>query len=315
MARNKVQFQKGLSEPEFDRQYGTEEQCWQAVVASRWPRGFVCPGCGGAKLSVVTTRRLFQCSTCRLQTSAMAKTIFASTKLPLRTWFRAMYHLTQTKQGISSIELGRRLGVTQTTAWKIKHKLKQVMLERDATKQLSGRVEIDDAYVGGERTGGKRGRGAAGKTPFVAAAQTTQDGKPSQLKLRRVSAFSNRSIEAFARASLDPSCVVLSDGLRCFGAVIEAGCTHEVVVTGSGPAAAKSAAFKWVNTALGNIKAAIIGTYRSINSKHVPRYLAEFEYRFNRRYDLAAMIPRLTWAATRTTPMPYRLLKLAEVHA
>ena len=66
------------------------------------------------------------------------------------------------------------------------------------------------------------------------------------------------------------------------------------------------------NTALGNIKAAITGTYRTINSKHVPRYLAEFEYRFNRRYDLAAMIPRLTWAAVRTTPMPYRLLKLAE---
>ena len=79
--------------------------------------------------------------------------------------------------------------------------------------------------------------------------------------------------------------------------------------------AARTPAFKWVNTALGNIKAAITGTYRAINSKHVPRYLAEFEYRFNRRYDLAAMIPRLTWAAVRTTPMPYRLLKLAEVYA
>ena len=87
----------------------------------------------------------FQCSKCRLQTSPIAGTIFASTKLPLTVWFRAMYHMTQSKQGISSIELGRRLGVTQTTAWKIKHKLAQVMLERDATKKLTGRVEIDDA--------------------------------------------------------------------------------------------------------------------------------------------------------------------------
>ena len=315
MARNKVQFQKGLSEPEFERQYGTEDQCRAAVIASRWPDGFRCPGCGGAKHSLVATRHLFQCSACRLQSSAIAGTIFASSKLPLRTWFRAIYHMTQTKQGISSIELGRRLGVTQTTAWKMKHKLKQVMLERDAAKHLCGRVEIDDAYVGGERGGGRRGRGAPGKTPFVAAAETTPDGKPTRLKLRRVGSFSSRSIEAFARASLDPTCVVVSDGLRCFGAVREAGCTHEVVLTGSGPAAAQSACFKWVNTALGNIKAAITGTYRSINSKHVPRYLAEFEYRFNRRYDLAAMIPRLTWAATRTPPMPYRLLKLAEVHA
>jgi hypothetical protein len=83
---------------------------------------------------------LFQCSTCRRQTSPIAGTIFAATKLPLRIWFGAMYHMTQTKQGISSIELGRHLGVSQPTTWKIKYKLKQVMMERDATKKLTGRI-------------------------------------------------------------------------------------------------------------------------------------------------------------------------------
>jgi hypothetical protein len=122
----------------------------------------------------VKTRDLFQCSACRRQTSPIAGTIFAATKLPLRTWFRAMYHLTQGKQGISSIELGRRLGVRQDTAWTIKHKLKQVMLERDADTHLSGRAELDDVYVGGERSGGKRGRGAPAKTPFVAAVETAR---------------------------------------------------------------------------------------------------------------------------------------------
>ncbi|MFL5286452.1 MAG: transposase, partial [Rhodopila sp.] len=93
------------------------------------------------------------------------------------------------------------------------------------------------------------------------------------------------------------------------------GCQQAVIKTGSGPASARTSAFTWVNTALGNIKAAIVGTYRAIHEKHGPRYLAEFEYRFNRRYDLAAMIPRLVWAAARTPPMPYRRLKLAEVAA
>ena len=315
MARNKVQFQKGLSEPEFERRYGAEEQCRDAVVASRWPNGFVCPQCGGTEHCLVTSRDLYQCSACRRQTSPIAGTIFASTKLSLRLWFRAIYHLTQSKQGISSIELGRRLGVTQTTAWTIKHKLKQVMLERDAGKPLTGRVELDDAYLGGERSGGKRGRGAPGKTPFVAAVETTPDGKPVRLKLRRVTSFCGHAISAFAKRSLDPDCVVVSDGLQCFGRVKDAGCSHEVIITGSGPASVRIPAFRWVNTALGNIKSAIVGTYRAISSKHVPRYLAEFEYRFNRRYDLAAMIPRLTWAIVRTPPMPYRLLKLAEVHA
>ena len=222
--------------------------------------------------------------------------------------------MTQTKRGISSLELGRWLGVTQTTTWKVKHKLKQVMMERDAGRQLTGRVEMDDAYLGGERSGG-RGRGALGKTPFVAAVETTPEGKPVRIKPRRVEGFSNKAVSAFAQRCLTPSCEMIRDGLRCFAAVIKAGCVHQAVRTGGGGASARKPAFKLVNTALGNIKASITGTYRSIRSKHMPRYLAEFEFRFNRRYDLAAMVPRLSWAGARTTPMPYRLLKLAEVYA
>ena len=156
---------------------------------------------------------------------------------------------------------------------------------------------------------------ASAPAPSVAAVETTPEGKPVRLKLRRVASFCNHAISGFAKRSLDPNCAVVSDGLVCFGAVKEAGCKHEVIKTGSGSAAAQVPAFKWVNTALGNIKAAITGTYRAIHEKHVPRYLAEFEYRFNRRYDLAAMLPRLTWAAVRTPPMPYRLLKLPDVYA
>jgi ISXO2-like transposase domain/Transposase zinc-ribbon domain len=327
MARNSVQFQKGLSEAGFEELYGTEAKCRAALIAWRWPEGFVCPECGGREHCLVRTRGLHQCTACRRQTSPTAGTIFAATKVPLRTWFRALYHLTRSKQGISSIELGRRLGVTQTTAWTLKHKLAQVMLERDAGKRLQGRVELDDAYLGGERSGGKRGRGAPGKTPFVAAVETTAEGKPVRLKLRRVSSFCSRAVARFARRSLSPGCEVVSDGLACFAAITEAGCRHafaaiteagcrhEVIKTGSGRAAARTPAFRWVNTALGNIKAAITGTYRAVRGKHVPRYLAEFEYRFNRRYDLAAMLPRLGWAALRTPPMPYRLLKLAEASA
>jgi hypothetical protein len=156
--------------------------------------------------------------------------------------------------------------VTQTTGWKIKRKLKQVMLERDAGKPLTGRVELDDAYQG-ERTGGKRGRGAPGKTPFVAAVETTPDGKPVRLKFRRVTSFCGHAISHFARRSLDPDCAVVSDGLQCFGHVKDDGCFHEVIKTGSGPQLVRTPAFKWVNTAPGNIKSAITGTYRSIQQQ------------------------------------------------
>src|SRR4051812_27831217 len=315
MARNKVQFQKGLSEAQFAVLYGTEAQCREAVTRWRWPSGFVCPVCGGKQHSVIKTRALYQCTACRRQTSVIAGTIFAATKVALTIWFRAMCHLTQSKGGISSIELGRRLGVTQTTSWKIKHKLMQVMMERDATKRLTGRIEIDDAYLGGERNGGKRGRGSSGKTPIVAAGENPPQGKAIPLKLRRGKGFRPAQNTTLARRIFQPASTVVSDGLHCFTGVGNAGCVHQPIISGSGRKAALNPAFKWVNTTLGNIKSAITGTYRAIRDKHVPRYLAEFEYRFNRRYDLAAMMPRLGYVVVRTPPMPYRLLKMAEDHA
>jgi len=316
MARNKVQFQKGLSETEFTKAYGSEEQCHAALVKWRWPNGFECPDCGGKAHCVVTrgARKLFQCNACRKQTSVRAGTILAASKLPLRLWFAAMYHLTQTKQGISSLELARRLGITQNAAWKMKHKLAQVMLERNAAKRLKGKVQMDDAYLGGERSG-PPGRGAEGKTPFVAAVETTDDGKPHQIILRRVKTFSKHALEKLAGTALTPGAEVVSDGLACFAAVTKAGCMHKAIVTGSGPKAAKTPTFKWVNTALGNVKAALVATYRAVREQHAARYLAEFEYRFNRRYDLGEMIPRLASVALATAPMPYALLKLADVPA
>jgi transposase-like protein len=316
MARNVVQFQKGLSEAGFAKLYGNEEQCHAALVGWRWSDGFECPECSGRDYCIVKrgARQLFQCNACRKQTSVKAGTIFASSKLPLRIWFRTIYLITQSKKGISSIELSRRLGVTQTAAWVMKHKLAQVMLERNASKKLKGKVQMDDAYIGGERAG-RPGRGAAGKTPFVAAVATTEDGKPDQIMLRRVKAFSKFAIGKLASTALASGAEVVSDGLACFSAVVEAGCTHAAIKTGRGSRAAKTPAFKWVNTALGNIKAALVGTYRAVRQKHVPRYLAEFEYRFNRRYKLEDMIPRLAFVALRTVPMPYKLLKLADATA
>ena len=189
MARNSVQFQKGLSEAGFMQLYGTEERCRACLFAWRWPEGFVCPACDGMRYCVVAQegRQLYQCNACRTQTSLIAGTIFAATKLPLTVWFRAMYLLTQSKQGISRLELSRRLGVRYNTAWMMHHKLAQVMLERDQGKPLDGRVEMvmpeacfqHDAYLGGERNGGKRGRGSPGKTPIVVAVETTPDRKPS----------------------------------------------------------------------------------------------------------------------------------------
>ena len=312
MAKNQIQFQKGLSLPEFIKQFGTEEQCHDALVYWRWPKGFNCPGCGYNGHCWIATRRVFQCHRCHRQTSVTSGTIFEQTKLPLTTWFLAMYFLTQSKNGISALSLKRQLGTGYNAAWRMKHKLLQVMKERDDGKLLSGPIQIDDVYWGGERRHGKRGRGASGKTPFVAAVQTNEQGHPIAMRMTRLEGFTKAELAGWARRHLSSDSRVVSDGLFCFRAVTNSGCRHEAIITGGGPGCVAIEAFAWINTMIGNVKKSIHGTYHAISEPHLPRYLAEFCYRFNRRFDLAAMLPRLGYAAVRTPPMPQRLLSMAE---
>lgn len=313
MSKNRVQFQKGMSLTTFMAHYGTEEQCQQALFAWRWPRGFVCPSCGHPKACALKSRRLLQCAACRHQCSLSSDTIFASTKLALRVWFLAMFLLTQAKNGLSALELSRQLGISYNSTWLMKHKLMQVMKERESTKPLAGWIQLDDAFWGGRRRG-KRGRGARGKTPMVAAVATDEDGHPQRLRLNRVRGFRLREIARWSQTHLTPGSHVCSDGLSCFSAVSQAGCSHEPTVMSGPGSLRRRRALKWVDTMLGNVKNAIHGTYHAIGHKHLPRYLAEFCWRFNRRFDLANLLPRLAVIATRTPPMPYRLVKLAESH-
>src|SRR3954467_4325269 len=244
---------KGLSEIEFRERFGTEEACRKTLLAMRWREGLACPACGNGGFCALTTRKLFQCNRCKKQVRLTAGTVFQDTKLPLTAWFIAIYQLTQSKGGISSIELARRLGVRQPTAWLMKHKLMRAMAEREAKKpKLEGRIEIDDAYLGGERSGGKRGphaipdrggcpmrgRGAAGKTPIVAAVETTAERKPRRLRLTVVKGFRKKEVERLAEGAFAPGSNVVSDGLSCWPAVEKAGCQHFPMATGSGKRAA-----------------------------------------------------------------------------
>jgi hypothetical protein len=298
---------KGLSEAEFRERFGTEEACRKALFGMRWREGLTCPACGGRGFCQLKTRKVFQCNRGKKQLRLTAGTVVQDSKLPLTTWFVAIYHLAQGKNGISSVELGRRLGVKQGTAWLMKHKLMRAMARREAGKpRLAGRVEIDDAYLGGERRGGKRGRGAAGKTPIVAAVETTAERKPRRLRLSVVKGFRKKEVEKLAKRDLASGSTVVSDGLSCWPAVEKAGRSHRPMVTGSGKKAANWTPFRWVNTTLGNIKTAIAGTYHHVSAKHAQYYLTSFAYRFNRRFRLDSIVERLAWAAVHMAPQPYR---------
>jgi transposase-like protein len=298
---------RGLSEAQFREAYGTEEQCRAVVEKLRWPKGFVCPLCGGAEGRWLSTRPKIQCRTCRHQVSLTAGTIFHATKLPLTSWFLAMWLIATAKNGISSVELGRRLGITQTNAWALKQKIMAAMTARENARRLDGRVEMDDVSLGGHRPG-KRGRGAAGKQPVVAAVSTSADRRPRKIKLLPVKGFRKKEVKKLVAEHLASTSRLVTDGLRCWTAAAEAGLEHTPIVTGSGKRAAQWSPFKWVNTTLGNVKAAITGTYRSVSPEHANRYLASFAWRFNRRFQLTSLIPRLVHSAVRTAPLSYHQL-------
>ena len=212
---------------------------------------------------------------------------------------------------MASLNLARTLGVSANAGLRIKHKLQQTMKERDDNKPLQNLVLMDDAYWGGKKRDGKRGRGATGKMPFVAALEISPKGHPLYLKLSHLADFTKKTISTWAAKHLSPGTLVASDGLNCFPGVSEASCDHEAIIT-SGPEYDEFKVFTWLNTMIGNVKKAIHGSYHAVSEKHLPRYLAEFCYRFNRRYLLDDMIERLAYVAVRTPPMPQRLLKLAE---
>ena len=186
------------------------------------------------------------------------------------------------------------------------------MKKADDRKPLRGLVQIDDVYWGGKKTGGKRGRGAAGKTPFVAALSRNTKGHPEFIRLSRVSGFSADEMLRWAQTQLKAESIIISDGLACFKSFNHLGHLHISIKTTGRYDSEKFTVFDWLNTIIGNVKNKLLGTYHGMQHKHLPRYLGEFCFRFNRRFKLPNLLNSLIYHAANAAPIPQRQLKLAE---
>ena len=160
---------------EWQKRFASDEACASFLAQERWPNGFICPRCGHEKAHRITTRGLYQCTSCRHQVSVTAGTLFHSTNLPLRKWFWAIYWVGSDKGGISALRLSKLLDVSWLTAHRMLRKLRIAMGHRDSLYRLRDWIELDDALVGGKRPG-KRGRGAEGKTPVLVACERRGEG-------------------------------------------------------------------------------------------------------------------------------------------
>ncbi|NYE28923.1 hypothetical protein HDE78_001879 [Rhodanobacter sp. K2T2] len=187
----------------------------------------------------------------------------------------------------------------------------QSMTEREASRQLSGFVQIDDAYLCGERNGGKPGRGSENKQVFLIAVETDVGLEhPVHAVIEPVRSFDDDSIKDWRARHPAPDAEVFSDGLRCFRRFVDAGHARTVLETAGGRAACEVRGARWVNVLLGNVKRAISGSHHAIRQgKYARRYLAEAAYRFNRRFCLCEMVPRLALALMVCKPDPEPVLR------
>ena len=304
MAMNRVQFQRGTSLAVFLERYGSEEQCETALVKQRWGAGFCCDRCTANGFRSFRRGSLLyrECVDCGRQISLLVGTLFEHTRLSLTKWFLALYLLTQSKTNMAALELGRHMDVCYRTAWRVKHKVLKAMENEESARQLEGIVLLDDAYLGGEQNGGKVGRGSENKVPFLMAVSLSDDGRPLHVVASRVEGFTKQAVSQWAQTHLTGDCEIYSDGLNCFPVVSDLGHAH-TVVKAKGRAATQTEPMRWLNVVLSNLKRSIDGTYHSVRfRKYTQRYLAEAMWRFNRRFNLSAILAQLIANCVQSKP-------------
>jgi transposase-like protein len=288
---------------EFERRFATEENCRDYLVSLRWPDGFRCPACKGAKAGLVRAT-LFQCSNCRRQTSATAGTIFQDTRKPLKTWFRAMWYVTSQKNGASALGLQRVLDLkSYETAWTWLHKLRRAMI-RPVRDRLSGWVEVDETMIGGEEEG-VSGRHTLKKTWVVIAAQADGPGT-GRIRMRVVKDCAAASLHRFVQDCIEPGSVIHTDGWQGYSGLEEKGYRREIAKLDTRKDASKL--MPRVHRVASLLKRWLLGTHQgSVAYYYLPYYLDEFTFRFNRRKSQSRgkLFFRLMENAVSTAPNTY----------
>ncbi len=291
---------------DFMHQFPDDDACRAYLEKVRWPNGFVCSRCQGTNASYVASRRLRQCAACRYQVSVTAGTVFHATQTSLQKWFLAMFFLSRHKQGISALQLQRDLGLgSYQTAWTMLHKLRSA-LGRRTGQLLKGVVEADEAFVGGSRSGGKRGRGAPNKSIVVVMVEKHEHTAGSAA-LEIVPDASWETLGPAVRGRIEgKNTTVVTDGYRGYSPLQSAGVDHEATTLTTPEAA--SEVLPWAHTIISNLKAWLRGTFRGVSHKHLDRYLKEFTYRLNRRWNEDKLFYYLTRRAVEGKPLPYHRL-------
>jgi hypothetical protein len=296
---------------EFRQRFSTPEACREYLVQCRWPDGFVCPKCSGKRAWLNQKRYVFECQECGRQTSPTTGTVMHRSHLPVQEWFWAAYLVSTHTPGISALQLQRQLGIGgYQKAWHLLHRLRQGMVNDNRSK-LTGLIEADETHIGGPAKG-KKGRGVAAaenKSLVMGAVEvlvfTDAEGarreRAGRLRLETIADGTEEALGAFLDRNVEHGSKVRTDGWLGYSESALKKYRHYVRVVGDPSRAHKR--FPHVHRVFGNLKAWLNGTHHGVEPKHLPSYLDEFVFRFNRRNTPMAAFQTLLGISTRKEPV------------
>lgn len=292
--------------PEFREWFPDEGSCVEYLERLRWPEGFVCPLCGASGGWRIARQR-WMCARCGRKTSVTAGTIFHRTHSPLSSWFAAVWFVTSQKNGVSALGLQKAMGFgSYETAWAWLHKLRRAMVRPDRDR-LSGVVEVDETFVGGV-TAGTDG-GGTDKVPVQIAVETLGRNRLGRVRFAVVDRPGTLELVEFACRTVEPGSLIRTDGARMLRRLADRGYRHEYVDVYA--SLDKSQELPGVHRVASLLKRWVAGTlHHRVSDQHLPYYLDEYAFRFNRRGSKARgmLFYRLLQQAVDTDPHTLREL-------
>ncbi len=284
-----------LTVGEFFARFPDDEACLNHIMEVRYGVRHVCRACGvEGTFHKLTSRRAFSCASCGDHVYPTAGTVFEDTRTPLRVWFYAIYLFVTTRHGVSGKELERTLGVTYKTAWRMGQHIRILMAKADGFETLKGHIEADEAYVGGRRSGGKRGRGAPGKT--IVFGMKEREGR---MVAETVPDVKKETLRERVLHTVEPGSIVSTDELMSYGLLTGDGYKHGMVKHGEKEWSYYDYRHKathhtnHVENFWKLFKASVRSTHIHISGKYMNRYLGEFTFRSNHRAMSNAMFDLL----------------------
>ena len=260
--------------------FDTDSECRTMLEDLRWPQGVRCVKCNSDHITLIRTRKQYACSACKHRFSVTTGTLFNDTHLALPKWFMAVLLMVEAKKGMSARQMQRTLGVAKKTAWYLCHRIREAMAELEREK-LTGRVEVDETYIGGKRQGHGRGRGnyLANKTMVLAALQ-----RGGEVRFSTGPVNTKKVLHGFVKSTVDDDAThIYTDDWPGYNDVGDEDTQHESVNHSHNEWVRGDVHTNTVEGAFGLLKRSIVGSFHQISTKHIDRYLTEAEFKYNNR--------------------------------